>query len=291
MSTSAPERYCRRAMRGDAPGVVGNTSTADEDKLLHGSRTALAHAARRLTALLARLNGPRKAVAGSEWTVSDIAVHLVHGARLYAQLVREQRSPVADLADLETLCRAFIAEFPGPDTDRVAALINDAVAELLDATAGRTGAQPVVWHGGLRCTLAEAMSILLGEYVVHGYDIAGALQVSWPIDPAHARMIIRGYKPLLPVLVNPETAAGHTASYAVDLGEEAAFIARFTDGELRINEPDGRQVDSVVSAEPVAYLLVMTGRLTTSAAIALGLLHGRGSQPSLAYRYPDLFVY
>jgi hypothetical protein len=50
-------------------------------------------------------------------------------------------------------------------------------------------------------------------------------------------------------------------------------------------------VDCTISADPVAYLLVASGRLTPTAAIALGLLSAGGPRPELAGDFGRLFIF
>ena len=52
---------------------------------------------------------------------------------------------------------------------------------------------------------------------MHGYDIAYALGMPWPIDPGHAVLILGAYGPLFPHIVDAETAAAE-AMLAVFMG-------------------------------------------------------------------------
>lgn len=253
------------------------------------ARSAAEDLGRKTAALIAGATDTTITPAGFDWSVRDLAVHLVHGTRLYAGMAAAP-SPVTDLADLEACCQRFIDESPQLGSDELAALVDVAVTELVEAITDQSGDQPVAWHGGVPLTLAEAVAVLVGEYVLHGYDIATALGVPWPIDPAHAARVVRGYQPLLALLVDPDAAAGHTATYAVDLDGQERFTVRFIDGEVGLGA-DTAPIDCTLSADPVAFLLVMSGRLSRWSAVALGLLRGSGARPGLAYGYHDLFGY
>lgn len=50
-----------------------------------------------------------------------------------------------------------------------------AVDGFLGGTADRSGEQAVSWHGGTTLDLAEVTGMMLGEFVLHGFDIATAL--------------------------------------------------------------------------------------------------------------------
>ena len=50
-------------------------------------------------------------------------------------------------------------------------------------------------------------------------------------------------------------------------------------------------MDCELSVDPVAFLLVGTGRMSRYEAVALGLLSLGGAKPEMALGLPDLFVY
>jgi hypothetical protein len=52
---------------------------------------------------------------------------------------------------------------------------------FLDATEGRTAEDLLPWHvGSLSC--ASMTGLLIGEQLLHGYDIAQTLVAEWPIE-------------------------------------------------------------------------------------------------------------
>jgi hypothetical protein len=54
-------------------------------------------------------------------------------------------------------------------------------------------------------------------------------------------------------------------------------------------EPPGGPVDATPSADPVAFLMLGSGRRYE--AVALGGLTAGGARPDLAFDFPTLFVY
>jgi hypothetical protein len=69
------------------------------------------------------------------------------------------------------------------------------------------------------------------------------------------------------------------------------FTVRFTDGAFRLDPADTGAVDCTITADPVAFLLVLTGRLPAAAAIALGVWRLSRHRPELALGFTDLFVF
>ena len=113
----------------------------------------------------------------------------------------------------------------------------------------------------------------------------------WPIDPAQAALVLDTYAPSFRIILNPATTTGLNVAYEIELRGVGRSVTGFVDGEYRLEPADSGPVDCVISADPVAYLLVVAGRLSLSTAIALGLANAGGRQPELAWRFMDLFVF
>ena len=121
--------------------------------------------------------------------------------------------------------------------------------------------------------------------------MATAVGRLWPIDPEHARLVVHAYAPACGLWLNPATTAGLNASYGIELRGGAGFTVRFTDGVYCMEPAGSGPVDCTISADPVAFLLAITGRLTQAAAIALNLWTVGGNRPDLALGYNDLFIF
>ena len=147
------------------------------------------------------------------------------------------------------------------------------------------------YHGGSTYHLGGLACILLGEQVIHGYDMATALGQPWPIDPAHAQLVLYGYGPIYGLVLNPETTAGLCAAYGIEMRGGGSLTIRFVDGCYELIEGITGPVDCELSVDPVAFLLVGTGRMSRYEAVALGLLSLGGAKPEMALGLPDLFVY
>ena len=81
------------------------------------------------------------------------------------------------------------------------------------------------------------------------------------------------------------------AGFGVEIRGGAAFTVRFTDGVYGVEAPGSLPIDATISADPAAFLLVGSGRLSPWSAIALNLFTPGGPDTGLALRFLDLFVY
>jgi hypothetical protein len=121
--------------------------------------------------------------------------------------------------------------------------------------------------------------------------MAAGLGRPWPIDPLDAQAILAAHFPLLEIMLDPERTRGLNATYGIELRGGSSVTVRFTDGAFSLEEAGGGPVDATISADPVAFLLVESGRLGRYEAAALGLLEAGGPHPDLALGFFDLIVF
>lgn len=262
----------------------------DATEILHQARTAVEVLADRLADVLRALP-TTTAMVSTEWTVRDAAAHLVSSTALYAELAAGAASPIAELtpAAMSAFNARRLADIADTEPGALAKAVTVAVDHFLDATGGRPGDTPIRWHGGIRLELAQLGGTLVGEYLLHGYDVAVPAEAAWPISREHVALASQPVRALLPVIVDPATSRGHTAAYRLDLGSLGCSTVRFVDGVISAAAGDEAPVDCVISADPVAFFLVRRRRLAQTAAIALGLLRFGGPRPELGLTYLRLF--
>ncbi len=180
-----------------------------------------------------------------------------------------------------------MADVSESDPGKIAALTQDAMEDFVDAWVDRPADSTIDW-AGCPVTAATLAGVLLGEVVMHGYDVAYALGRPWPIDPGHAGLILTAYAPLFPLIVDTERARGHCAGYALDFGGGPALTIRFTDGIIGLEPPGAAPVDVTICSDPVTFLMVADGRLSQYEAIAMGgdERHWRPTRPGRRVQEP-----
>jgi len=265
----------------------------EPETVLSLARSAVAEVSSRTTDLLGGLPHLEARIPGATWSVREAAVHLVNFAAMYQDIAVGMPSPRLSVARDHVAWDndRRITDVAETDPDKVAALVADTVDRFLDEATGRPATQTVTFHCGLPLNLDALVCVYLGELILHGYDIATAVAAPWPIDPMHAQLVLYGYGPCFGLVADEQRTRGLTAGYRIDLRDGPAFTVRFVDGEYRLEDAASGAVDATISADPVALLMVGSGRLRVSAAIALGLLTVGGDRPELAIGFPDLFLY
>jgi uncharacterized protein (TIGR03083 family) len=160
----------------------------------------------------------------------------------------------------------------------------------LAETAELPATHPVPFFGGVTIELAAQSAILLGEFVIHGLDVARSIGRPWPIETAHARLIIAAVTALLPRYVNQANAGEFTATYQIRLRGGPSFLVRFDRGMATVGPPQPGAADCRLTVDPVTFLLVVYGRRSQWPGILRGQLVAWGRRPWLGPRFQRLFV-
>jgi uncharacterized protein (TIGR03083 family) len=261
--------------------------------MLEQARAALKKSSARTAGLIESLPDTGAAIPGSKWTVREAGVHLVNVGLCYAGMAHGEPLGYGSLTPEECarMNEQRIADIPESDPFKLAALIEQGTERLLDASARCHDEDEVLWHCQTRIPVAHLLAIATAEHLVHGYDIAVAAQQPWPITAADAGLALFGYGVAYGLCLNPVTTAGHTAGYGIEFRTGERFTIRFVDGEYRLEPPDSGPVDCTLTADPVAFLLVGSGRVSQWQAIALGAMEVGGDRPDLALEFGNCFLF
>ena len=243
----------------------------------------------RFTALLASLPDPTAQIPGSAWSVRDAAAHVATVGPRYADGPEGRGAWVDDPRDLAALNEEQLGALGAADLGELAAKIrHDLVA--LAAQLRAYGEQPPSFrfHGGERVPADSALGILLGELVVHGWDIAAAAGRPWPIEPGDVELIVEGVEPILLGWVDRDRARGLTATYELRLRGQRTHLWSFRSGRLEVGAGPARP-DVRISADPATLLLVLYKRRSQWPAITRGRLFAWGRRPWLAFTLAGRF--
>ena len=146
----------------------------------------------------------------------------------------------------------------------------------------------ISWLGLIDLPVASLVAIQIGEFLVHGHDLAAAAERRLRIAPERARLALHGLLPLVPLYVDRRAARGFFAAFDIRVRGGVRFDLVFDDGEARIEEPTARRIDCRISADPVAYLLVSYGRMAPTTPALTGKIVAWGRKPWLGFKLPTL---
>ena len=168
--------------------------------------------------------------------------------------------------------------------------LDDAVEDVIRQV-GRYGAEAPTYryHGGAFVAADRALGILLGEYLIHGSDIAAAVRRPFPIPRDEAALAIDGVVPISTGWVDPVAARGHTATYEIRIRGGGTYTIVFRDGTLEARDGPSPRADCRISANPAAFLPVLYRRRSPWRYVPTGGLIAWGRRPWLGLRLAGRF--
>jgi hypothetical protein len=248
-----------------------------------GACAAIADVAPRLTALIRENRGVTRPAIGN-WGLADLAAHISHVMKVDTDAVTG--GPLPNVTPPLTADRvaALTTAMMAADPERDARVLADRIAGLGAAFAELDpSAEPVTWLAGMHLPPSAVACHLLEELLVHGFDIASAARVPWPIDPAHAALVIAGA--VVPILsadpmtfLDPDEARGFRARVDVRLRGFERYGFLFDDG-LTIEPGPTTAADVHLSIQPDQMLLVTLGRVAAWRPFAAGKAFVWGRRP------------
>ncbi len=216
--------------------------------------TELRLATERVTALIGALSQEdlERPVAGLDWTVGETAVHLVVIARRGVNDFRRS-STTEGLAELNALS---ISEIENHDplylADKFSRTMNVAVDKVFAAIPDEMVFE---FHGGSKMTVFSAMSVVLGELLIHGNDIAQAVGKAWVIQPHQVIMMLANGWDILTAWLAPD-ALHLTESYRIHFhGQEFVALLKIADGAFTVTRAAADQdADYVIHVDPLDFI-------------------------------------
>jgi uncharacterized protein (TIGR03083 family) len=225
-------------------------------------RAALLQAGGRFADLVRSAPDP-SAMATADWTVAETAAHTTGIAWNYTAMLAadgrplpitaiREHFPVTTVDTIHTgLNPAQLRGYPERDPARLAERLRASIAEVLDLTADDDPERVVDWLGSSRLPVAGVLAHMVNELLVHGWDIARAAGIPWPVEQEQAalffdlflvELIRHGYGHLLdddrPVRegrIAVEFRSAHTAPVTIVLDAGVATVEEAgTDPDVRL---------------------------------------------------------
>ncbi len=248
--------------------------------------------AERFAALAASAPDPDRAVAATPgWSILDTLGHVAMEPSRYNDLAKGGGTWPARSSELPAFNAEQIRTLPTRDPQRLAEKLITDTDELLGTIAAFGTESPLMnFDGDQRIRADRSLGTLLGEFVIHGRDIARSLDVRWPVDHSLVPLILDGLHQVMPGWLNPDRAAGHTAAYRVRLrGLHITHTYVISDGRLAVDPAEDVDVDVHISANPATWLLLSYGRVDQWTPALTGRVLVWGRKPWLATGFSRLF--
>ncbi|MCH8800154.1 MAG: maleylpyruvate isomerase N-terminal domain-containing protein [Chloroflexi bacterium] len=226
---------------------------------------------------------------GLDWSIRETASHVAAAAELNTGILKGTLEPHA-VADIAAINSEGLTRVDPGSPGELANGIFRAAEGLAAAARSHPAGQAVRWVDGVEQDAGTVLAAVLGEFLVHGFDIARSVRQNWDIRKQHAAQVLAGTAPAMPLFVHRENAAGFTGSYDIRVRGGVRFVARFDDGVLTIESPGPKGADCYLWADPVALLLVFYGRVNQWGQVARGKMLSWGRKPWLGLKFKGLII-
>jgi uncharacterized protein (TIGR03083 family) len=286
----------------DRPAIGGQMPATDRTPAqsqlvavtIQESLDALRRAAATTGELLGAISASQASahVPGLAWTVAETAAHLVALLRQSAAFASGARDGAAERAALplsagvgERMALGNARELDRFDQRRIPVLrqlLESSVDEYATLIAARRDGAPVETLFGPE-EPAAMTAALVGEQLVHGFDLARAVGQSWTIDPDAARLTLNGLASLLPYMVDTEATRRLRARIEVRIVGNPRFTLVLDHGTAAVEAADGR-CDCWIQAQPVPYLLTGYGRVNQWLPVLRRQIRAGGRRPWISAR-------
>ncbi len=232
---------------------------------------------------------PDAAVPHLDWTIGDLALHLVQATEVAGRLLEGESSPYTDMHRIGEVNEQFLAMRSDRDLSSLAVEFCEHAQRIESRFREMPDDFPVPFHGGMTFTPARAMAMMSCELLVHGWDIAQVTGQEYEVVPQDARLILHTVLPIMTKMVIPETVKGFVATYEVRIRGGATFRLHFEDEALQVShvEPGG-PADCRISVEPSSFLLMGYGRGSQITPVLTGKMVAWGRKPWLAMKFTRL---
>lgn len=223
------------------------------------------------------------------WTAAEVGAHLVSLPGRYRRMIDGPVPVPASLADDNGRALAAV---PERDPAALADRLTTEVTALLDAL-GPDGDRRV-WYFTRPHTAAGLAGIMLGELLVHGWDLAGAQgrrqSSRWRVPRASAAIALRGVLPAIVLMADPAVAATATGTYHLRLRGADDWTFDVRDGAVTVTPGRPARADLRLSADPSVFLRSGYGLIGGTRAALTGGVVAYGRKPWLANRFARLFT-
>ena len=257
---------------------------------------ALRHAVGRSADLWRHIDKPDAPAPGLTWTAAETAAHVVGDLRDYTQALTRHANgymthanrPTESPSRLSAKVNArHLEEVPERNLHRLADMLESSADAYLNAAAAADPSAQIATPNGLVIGPPTMGALLLGEQLIHGLDISRTAKFPWTIAAADAFLVIPGVLSVAPQYLRPQRAAGVHISFELRMRGGPGYRMAVDDGTAVVTAA-GEKADCVITADPVAFLLLGYGRISQLSPVLRGQLRPGGRKPWLALKFGNL---
>jgi hypothetical protein len=256
---------------------------------------ALRGAVTRSARLWRRVADSDAPVPGLDWTAGETAAHVIGDLRDYTEaltrfakgyVTHADRAPESPTMLSAKVNARHLEAVPERNLHRLARLLEESAARYLEVAAVVDADVPILTPNGLMIDAATMTGLLLGEQLIHSLDIARATDRMWSINADDALLVIPAVLTVAPSYLRPASAR-RRISFELRMRGGPRYRLAVQDGSVIATVAGGR-TDCVITADPVAFLMIGYGRTSPWSPILRGKIRPGGRKPWRAMRFGTL---
>ena len=248
-------------------------------------RNACQRTSTRFVEVLRSASDPHARIRGLDWTVAELAAHVVSLTARYEPFLKGQGN--AFYASMSDMNAQELDAFSRLSLDELADHLERGTSSLLSLCP--SGEAPARFFD-LESDCASAIALYVEELLVHGLDIARTVGSPWMITRAEALIALAGLVVAMPKFVDPKSTRGFRATYELRLRGGPTFSLAIDDRAATFSPGPVRNADCRISVDPIALLLTGTNRQWRWKTLFTGKTSAFGRKPWLALRFNSIFV-
>jgi len=133
------------------------------------------------------------------WTARDVLAHLCNVARRYTSVPRLASTP----REVDVINAEELTALDGVPVDELLGKFERALARYREVWVPMGAEHMWPFHGGGQLPTAALRTNWLGEMTVHGYDVASAADVAWPVSDEDAQDLVAFLRQIVPAYARP----------------------------------------------------------------------------------------
>ena len=280
-----------------ASAPVHLTGPAEDTRHAYGpTLNALRDAVARSADLWRHIDKPDAPAPGLSWTAAETAAHVVGDLRDYTQALTRHANGYMTHANRPTESPSRLSakvnvrhleEVPERNLHRLADMLESSADAYLNVAAAADPSVEIATPNGLVIGPSTMAALLLGEQLIHGLDISRTAKIPWTISAADAFLVIPGVLSVAPQYLRPRRAVGVRISFELRMRGGASYRMAVDDG-MAVVTAAGEKADCVITADPVAFLLLGYGRISQLSPVLRGQLRPGVRKPWLAMKFGTL---
>jgi hypothetical protein len=273
------------------------TGPADDTRHAYGpTLNALRDAVARSADLWRHIDKPDALAPRLSWTAAETAAHVVGDLRDYTQALTRHANGYMTHANRRTespsrlsakVNARHLEEVTERNLHHLADMLESSADAYFNAAVNADPSVEITTPNGLVIPPSTMAALLLGEQLIHGLDISRTANIRWTITAGEAFLVIPGVLSVAPQYLRPRRTAGVHISFELRMRGGPRYRMAVDDGTAVVTAA-GEKADCVITADPVAFLLLGYGRVPQLSPVLRGQLRPGGRKPWLAMRFATL---